>query len=981
MPHPIRLPIAALVSAFALAAARLPAAPQAAVPIDFSSAGYGGGGVPIPAVPGRITVAPSGGDDTRAIQAAIDAVGRMPPDALGFRGAVALQAGVYRVAGQLRLDTSGVVLRGHGTTLLATGESRRTLIEVAGKGEPVLGAPEAVAADAAAGSTHLTLESTNGLATGQRVEVLRPCTQAWISALGMDKFTGNYADLRLDWIPGSRDIVWERTIVAVDPAARTITLDAPITTAIESRFGGGRVQPLRWPGRIRRVGIEGLTCVSEIDPGRPQDEEHAWICLSLDRVENAWVRRVVARQFVCACVWVGHRARAITVEDCANLQPVSEPAAWRRLGFYVDGQQVLVQRCATEDGRHDYAAGLCAAGPNVFLECRTVRAQTDVGPFESWSSGTLYDRLTIGGAGLALQNIGPRTQGAGWTSANSQVWNTAAASLFKVEDAPGAPNRVGVDASIPSLFRDQIRRRGGPGALAALSAASPPDDPPSLPAIDPASLPAPAVRPVQALSLVNGYFVVGGRALFGGSMSSALWKGQLVPGREKETGTSPTRWAPGRNGPSLTEDLDQLTRRMAAEQASIYWAFPGLWYDRRREEHLITRREDAEAYGPFFESPWRRTGRGQAWDGLSLYDLTQYNPWYFSRMREMADDCAARGLIFACQMYCNHNVEEAAAHFAEFAWRTANNVNDPGFPEPPPFENAAQNRIHIADQFYDVTDARRRDLHERYIRHTLDVLGDSPNLVVTLGYQFAGPLPFQQFFIDTVADWEKAHGRHIRLVLQTSKAVTDAILADPARAAHVDVIDTRYWQYLEDGRLFAPDGRGKLAFRELRTNAFGRDAAIPTTAEYVYRQVREYRDRFPGKAVIAGQGGFGPMPVLMAGGAGFLSAEGEAVRAGGPHDDNALVRFVARNLAAELPRMKPVDGLVAGAWCLGEEGRQWLVYSPSGATLAFSRDLGMPGASAVWFNPRTGRTEPAPWTGGNLSKPDGEAWLLWIKSA
>ena len=37
----------------------------------------------------------------------------------------------------------------------------------------------------------------------------------------------------------------------------------------------------------------------------------------------------------------------------------------------------------------------------------------------------------------------------------------------------------------------------------------------------------------------------------------------------------------------------------------------------------------------------------------------------------MADDCAAKGLIFACDMYCNHNVEEASAHFAEFAWRTA----------------------------------------------------------------------------------------------------------------------------------------------------------------------------------------------------------------------------------------------------------------------------------------------------------------------
>ncbi len=982
MPHlPLPRPWLSLVCALLCAGGPLAAAPVPVVePLDFSSAGYGGGGVPLPAVPARFTVAPSGGDDTRLIQAALDAVARLPLDTEGFRGAVALQAGTYRLAGQLRIGASGLVLRGHDTVLEATGQSRRTLIEVGGAGEPKRGKAVAVtAAVTPAGATTLALASVEGLAPGQRISVHRPSTKEWIAALGMDHFAGNYADMRLDWIPGSRDVVWERTIRGVDPAARTITLDAPITTALEARFGGAHIHPLSWPGRIRHVGIEGLTCVSDFDAGRPNDEEHAWIAIAIDRAEDAWVRNVVARQFVSACVWVGHEARAVTVQDCANLAPEAESGSWRRLGFYVDGQQVLVLRCATEDGRHDFAAGLCAAGPNVFLDCQTTRAQVDIGPFESWASGALYDHLTIGGAGLAFLNLGPKTQGAGWTSANNVVWNTAAASLFKVEDAPGAPNRIVVNPAIPSLYRSQLAGRAGAAAVAALAPVALPAEPAGLAAFDPSAVPPPVVRAARPLRLEHGYFVVGGRALFGTSMSAALWKGQLVPGREKETGTSPTRWAPGRSGPSLTEDLDALTDKMAAQQAPIYWAFPGLWYDRRREEHLITRREDGDAYGPFFESPWRRTGRGLAWDGLSQYDLTQYNPWYFSRLREMADDCAAKGLIFACQLYCNHNVEEASAHFAEYAWRTANNVNATRFPEPPPFENAAQNRIHIADQFYDTHNAQLRDLHERYIRHTLDVLADSPNLLVTLGYQFAGPLPFQQFFIDTVAAWEREHGRHVRLVLQTSKAVTDAILADPARAALVDVIDTRYWQYLVDGKLFAPDGLGLLAFRELRTNAFGRDAAVPTKAEYVYRQVREYRDRFPDKAVITGQGGFGPIPILMAGGASFVSAEGEAARDGTKRDDEAFVRFVARNLAGDLPRMKPIDGLAADAWCFGEEGRRLLVYSPSGEAIQLTRDPHLAQAIALWFNPRTGQTQPARTADGlKFTKPSGEAWLLWL---
>src|SRR5262245_29449167 len=42
--------------------------------MDYSQAGYMGGGVAIPNVAVQVTVSPSGGDDTAAIQSAIDAV-------------------------------------------------------------------------------------------------------------------------------------------------------------------------------------------------------------------------------------------------------------------------------------------------------------------------------------------------------------------------------------------------------------------------------------------------------------------------------------------------------------------------------------------------------------------------------------------------------------------------------------------------------------------------------------------------------------------------------------------------------------------------------------------------------------------------------------------------------------------------------------------------------------------------------------------
>lgn len=69
--------------------------------MDYSHAGYMGGGVALPVVPAAQTVMPSGGDDTASIQAALDATAQRPL-AGGFRGAVVLAAGVFHASAPLR---------------------------------------------------------------------------------------------------------------------------------------------------------------------------------------------------------------------------------------------------------------------------------------------------------------------------------------------------------------------------------------------------------------------------------------------------------------------------------------------------------------------------------------------------------------------------------------------------------------------------------------------------------------------------------------------------------------------------------------------------------------------------------------------------------------------------------------------------------------------------------------------------------------
>ena len=235
--------------------------------------------------------------------------------------------------------------------------------------------------------------------------------------------------------------------------------------------------------------------------------------------------------------------------------------------------------------------------------------------------------------------------------------------------------------------------------------------------------------------------------------------------------------------------------------------------------------------------------RATSWNGLSKYDLTKFNPWYWQRLRDFAQLCDERGLVLFHQNYFQHNILEAGAHWADCPWRPANNVNDTGLPEPPPY--IGDKRIFLAPLFYDVTDPRRRALHRGYIRQCLDNFADCSNVIQVTSAEYSGPLEFTQFWLDTIIEWQREHGRNVLIALSAPKNVQDAILADPVRAPHVDVIDIRYWAYTAGGELYAPEGGKNLAPRQHLRQTKQKPGGFAA----IVKAVREYRTRYSDKAV------------------------------------------------------------------------------------------------------------------------------------
>ena len=770
-----------------------------------------------------------------------------------------------------------------------------------------------------------TLEVASGvsLKKGDRVMVTRPSGKEWIASLGCDIFGGGIS--ALGWKEGDMDLTWDRTVCEVN--GNQVTLDAPLTVALDANYGTSSLLTYQWNGRIHDCGVENMTLISDYDKRYPKDEDHCWTGISIEDAENCWVRLVNFKHFAGSAVIVQRTGSKITVEDCISKEPVSEIGGMRRCTFHTLGQQTLFQRCYSEQGIHDFAAGYCAAGPNAFVQCDSYESLGFSGSIDAWACGLLFDVVNIDGHNLTFKNLGQDKNGAGWNTANSLFWQCTAAEIECYAPAKDAMNRAyGCWAQFSgdgewaqsnnhvqprSIFYAQLEERlnkecaerarilprntsatSSPTVEVAMELAKEAYNPrltlehwigdnkfaPSVASTgvksiddikekksaalaNSSSFSAAKLLTQPEVTVTNGRIQMDGALLVGGSHTTPWWNGKLKTNYLKKASPAITRFVPGREGLGLTDRIDSVVDFMKQKNILVFDQNYGLWYDRRRDDHERVRRRDGDVWGPFYEQPFGRSGQGTAWEGLSKYDLKRPNAWYWSRLKEFAEKGNKDGLLLFHENYFQHNILEAGAHWVDSPWRSSNNINQTGFPEPAPF--AGDKRIFVADMFYDISHPVRRELHRQYIRQCLNNFADNSNVIQLTSAEFTGPLHFVQFWLDVIAEWETETGKKAKVALSTTKDVQDAILADPKRAAVVDIIDIRYWHYKTDG-IFAPEGGKNMAPRQhMRKMKVGK-----VTFTEAYKAVNEYRQKFPQKAVTFYAQNYPAMgwAVFMAGG-------------------------------------------------------------------------------------------------------------------
>lgn len=889
---------------------------------DYSYCGYQNSNQSIPTIPIKAVVATIEGDATATIQEALDYVGSLKADQNGYRGSVLLNSGVYHIEGNLIIAKSGVVLRGsgtgdNGTVLLSTGSERMALIQLLGgknqTSEKIINIEDNYVP---LGTRTLNLSKSTALTSNSSIRIVSQFKQHWIDLLQMNNFGGE-TDW-LGWKTSDFKIVADREVIDVD--GHKITLDAPLTQPLNNDLSVNYLEIYNTENRIVNSGVENLIIDSEYRRLNPKDEQHRWDGISIDNAIDVWVRQVNFYHLAGSAVIVQQNAKRVTVEDCIAKNPISEVASYRRNTFYTEGQQTLFQRCYAASGFHDFAVGgYGTSGPNVFVQCKSYLPFSYSGSIGSWNTGLLFDNVTIDGDAISFANKGQDTRGLGWNAAYSMIWESSAS---KIENyAPplatnwaygvwgqfagnGEWQEVNSHIKPQSLYYALRAQRGikdtlgfelypldsepsssptqeQAAALTELASA------PSLDLeyfIDKANLRntistfhentrifkktkdnasvAKLEQKTNVILIKNGKLQGNYGLITGKTNSVPWWRGSLRPRDVKNAQPHITRFVPGHQGLGYTDHLPQTVASMKSNNIAAIDHNYGLWYERRMDDHERVRRYDADTWAPFYEQPFDRSGQFEAWDALSKYDLTSFNTWYWYRLQRFAKLAERENKILLNEQYFQHNILEAGAHWASSPWRSANNINNTPFPEPPPY--AGDKRIFMSKQFYDVTNEGLAKLHRGFMIKNLENFSNSSNVLQLLSQEYTGPLHFMEFWLDVIQDFEKTNVNQSKITLSATKDVQDAILKKSEYASLIDVIDIKYWYYKQDGTLYAPEGGKYLAPRQ---HARKMDTGKETTSQ-TFRAIQEYRNKYPDKAVLYNTNAAPRMgwAVLLAGG-------------------------------------------------------------------------------------------------------------------
>ncbi|HUR01225.1 MAG TPA: hypothetical protein VM347_01680 [Nonomuraea sp.] len=373
--------------------------------------------------------------------------------------------------------------------------------------------------------------------------------------------------------------------------------------------------------------------------------------------------------------------------------------------------------------------------------------------------------------------------------------------------------------------------------------------------------------------------------------------------------------------------------------------------------------------------PWPRSGPGTAQDGKPKFDLAQFDPAYFDRLRERVIAAGDQGIYVAVMLFDGFalHLSPAPDNVEGHPFYAANNINGIGIRS-------------ILDYQVLPLDPGVGALQEAYIRKVVDTVQDLPNVLYEVANESSGggPVPpimaamlgltdgsewgdstaWQYGVITVVKDYEAQMGyaRHpIGMTMQFPVAdqlkVNDPLFNGPAdwiSPGYDDEIFTGGRHVMEPG---APPSR----WLDNPPAADGRKVVVTDTDHYAPPD--RVDALWAWKSFLRGH-----HPILMDFGiiAGVNPTDPAAGSPGvPPYQASEPARYAMGDTLRYAQKMKllamaPRGDLSSTGYVLANPGQEYLVLQPTESAAALTLELAAGTYTVEWYNVHSRETRDAP---------------------
>jgi len=314
--------------------------------------------------------------------------------------------------------------------------------------------------------------------------------------------------------------------------------------------------------------------------------------------------------------------------------------------------------------------------------------------------------------------------------------------------------------------------------------------------------------------------------------------------------------------------------------------------------------------------PWLRSGPGMALDGKPKFDLKQFNPAYFERLRTRVSAAGRRGIYVSVMLFEGWGMFHGNRRRGtkdQWAWRS--HPFHPG-------NNA--NGIDAHEKAHSRSNPAVNAIQAAYIRKTVDTVNDLDNVLYEVINE-GGEKEWDWWVVETVRQYERAQShQHPVGITGHGAERLESMLASPA-------------DWISPGR---NDGFGDdpPAWNGKKVSLLDTDHVwgVGGHGAWVWKSLMRghnplFMDPYDG-AVLGKR--FDP--------------QWEAIRRNLGH---AL--RLARRL--DLAAMAPQDKLASTAYCLADPGNSYVVYLPTGGKATVTLQETTTRFDVEWFAPSTGK--------------------------